>query len=76
VKYALPAPSRIKKSPGAMSSGPDTAPPTVHHARDTGWEDLMHPVTAMLMVLAAPVALGSSAEELAAKNGRSPGWDG
>src|SRR5882757_9722000 len=28
----------------------------------------MHPVTAMLMVLAAPVALGSTAEELAAKN--------
>ena len=28
----------------------------------------MHPVTAILMVLAAPVALGSSAEELAAKN--------
>ena len=28
----------------------------------------MHPVTALLMVLAAPLALGSTAEELAAKN--------
>ena len=33
----------------------------------------MHPVTAMLMVLAAPVALGSTAEELAAKNVPQPG---
>jgi hypothetical protein len=49
-----------------MSSVPTKGPPAVHHGSHTELEDSVHPVAAMLMLLAAPVALGYTAEELAA----------
>src|SRR6267378_8177485 len=52
----------------AMAPAPTKGPPAVHHGSHPGWENHMHPVAAILMVLAAPVALGHTAEELAAKN--------
>src|SRR5260370_1406327 len=51
-----------------MSPVPTKGPPAVHHGSHTGLENQMHAVAAILMVLAAPVALGHTAEELAAKN--------